>query len=177
MANLLTTARLILIVPVCWAILQPNLMPPWSLLLLLVLAVASDYFDGIVARHLGTASPRGQLFDHGTDCCFVSAALTSGAITGLIPWLLPPLVVIAFSQYVLDSHFLHRQKTLRMSTLGKWNGVLYFVPLFLLAAAQLPFSPEAIRLLEQTTTLLCGLLIISTIASIIDRVLAPSAWQ
>lgn len=207
MADLLTAFRLLLIIPVGGAILQPaltagvgvhlgpvafawleglsallaplGLTAPWALLGLLILAVVSDYYDGTVARRLSTASPRGQLFDHGTDCCFVTAGLVCGALIGTVPWLLPLLVAAAFSQYVLDSRFLHRQKSLRMSSLGKWNGIFYFVPLFLIAAARLPLpflsAPQQTMLsdlLQQATTVLCIGLIISTGASIVDRALA-----
>ena len=175
MADLLTASRLLLIAPVCWGILQPQLMPAWGLLLLLLLAVTSDFLDGMAARRYGTASPRGRLFDHATDCCFVTAGLACGAVTGLVPWPLPLLVAAAFAQYVLDSRLLHRRKTLRMSFLGRWNGILYFVPLFLLAAARLPVAPAFTRLLEQATVVLCMLLLISTAASIIDRALAAPA--
>jgi hypothetical protein len=42
---------------------------------------------------------------------------------------LPLLVAAAFEQYVIDSYWLHRERELRMSSLGRWNGILYFAPL------------------------------------------------
>ena len=196
MADFLTAFRLLLIVPVCWAILEPGLMPAWVLLLLLLLAVVSDYCDGILARRHGTASPGGQLFDHGSDCCFVTAGLACAAYSGAtgagptaaitatttdsagaVPWLLPVLIGMAFIQYVLDSRLLHRQKALRMSALGKWNGILYFVPLFLLAVARLPLPSALVDLLQEALGALCLLLIITTAASIIDRALASTTSE
>ena len=47
------------------------------------------------------------------------------------------LIVFAFSQYVADSYWLHRAKQLRMSFLGRWNGVLYFAPLLLIGVWEL----------------------------------------
>ena len=55
----------------------------------------------------------------------------------LVPEILPILITVAFSQYVLDSYFLYRQKNLRMSFLGRWNGVFYFGPLLLISFARL----------------------------------------
>ena len=48
---------------------------------------------------------------------------------GEFPALLPLLVVVAFAQYVIDSYWLHQERELRMSSLGRWNGILYFAPL------------------------------------------------
>ncbi len=173
MANILTAVRLLLIAPVAWSCAQPQFLPGWVLLSLILLAIATDYFDGKVARALGTASPRGQLFDHGTDFLFVTTSLFAMAYAGYINPFLPLLIVLAFSQYVLDSYFLYRQKQLRMSFLGRWNGILYFLPLLLLACARLPWPVQIGDQLLWTTTVLAQLLLLSTLASIADRALAP----
>lgn len=173
MANLLTSLRLLLIVPLVLMILREA--PGWLLLLTLAVAVLSDYFDGIVARARGTASAAGQLFDHGTDFLFVTAGMFTLASQGLLTLLLPVLVVLAFSQYVLDSRLLYRQKQLRMSFLGRWNGILYFVPLFLFAGARLPLPASLSEWLTGALNWLGWLLLLSTLASIADRAVAP--WR
>ena len=174
MANLLTALRLVLILPVAGAIANPALMPGWLLLLLLLVAIATDYFDGIVARTRGSVSSAGQLFDHGTDFLFVTSGLAAAAFAGLInPWL-PGLIVVAFSQYVLDSHYLYREKQLHMNFLGRWNGILYFAPLLLIALGRL-WGATLPGWLAAGTALLAWLLLISTLGSIIDRALAP--WR
>ncbi|MEQ1911182.1 MAG: CDP-alcohol phosphatidyltransferase family protein, partial [Vicinamibacterales bacterium] len=130
------------------------------------------YIDGIVARRTGTASPRGMLFDHTTDCLFVTSGLAGASVAGLVPTVLPVLIVVAFSQYVLDSYYLHRQRQLRMSYLGRWNGILYFAPLVMIAIAalHLPGLSETARVLVRPFAVL---LAVSTVASIIDRSVAP----
>ena len=173
MATALTTARLLLVVPVAGAIAQRDLFPPGVLLAMLGLAVATDYLDGRVARMTSTASPRGQLFDHGTDFVFVTAGLSGGAAAGLVTPVLPVLITVAFSQYVLDSYFFHRQKQLRMSMIGRWNGILYFVPLFLIAATRLRFAGDGAAVLVLATGALGYGLVVSTAVSIIDRAIAP----
>lgn len=172
MANLLTGLRLLLALPVGWAFADPGLMSPLVLLSLVLLAIASDYFDGIVARAGDAASVRGQLFDHATDCLFVTAGLAGLAIAGLITPLLPVLVLVAFLQYVLDSHYLFKQKQLRMSFLGRWNGILYFVPLMVFAAARLDFVAEHAVLVKGMGAVICYALILSTVASMVDRAMA-----
>jgi CDP-diacylglycerol--glycerol-3-phosphate 3-phosphatidyltransferase len=174
MANLLTSIRLLLILPVAGAMAQRDFLADWLLACFLILAIITDYYDGIVARAQGTASARGQVFDHSTDFLFVTSGLAGAAYAGLVPWGLPILIVLAFSQYVLDSHFLYHQKSLRMSFLGRWNGVFYFGPLLLIATARI--SPENFGLYPLIMTLASLLaygLIASTLLSIADRAIAP----
>jgi len=173
MANLLTAIRLLLVVPVALAIADAELFPSWLLLAFIIAAIASDYFDGKVARALKTASARGMLFDHGTDFVFVTSALFALSTIGLSSILLPILIVIAFSQYVFDSYYLFKQKQLRMSFLGRWNGVLYFVPIVLIASSRLPFLQPIQTALELLIVYVNYALAVSTLASIIDRAIAP----
>ncbi len=172
MANALTGLRLLAVIPAAWAFAHASSGPAWLLALLVVVAIGSDLADGRIARRLGTASPRGMLFDHTTDCLFVTSGLAGAAVAGLLPVALPILVPIAFSQYVLDSYFLHRQRQLRMSSLGRWNGIFYFAPLVMIAIAALglPLLSELARLLVYPCAVL---LAVSTVASIIDRAMAP----
>ena len=172
LAHCLTALRLLLALPIALAFAGPLRLSPSLLLLCLVGAIASDLLDGKVARRLGTASAAGQLFDHGTDCVFVSAGLAGAAYAGLInPWL-PPLVVLAFIQYVLDSRWLQRRKALRMSFIGRWNGVLYFVPLLLLALARQPWLDMVAAPLYLLAQGVAWALLVSTLVSIVDRALA-----
>jgi len=177
LADLLTGLRLALIAPMFWSLVSPAVAPDWLPALILVLAIASDYFDGVVARAQGTASARGQLFDHSSDFLFVTINLGALAYTGLISFLLPLLIIVAFSQYVLDSRFLHRMKSLRMSFLGRWNGIVYFGPLVLVGVGRLQVSGDFSALLFSLAVLLSQLLILSTLISIADRAVAPARSQ
>jgi phosphatidylglycerophosphate synthase len=173
MANLLTAIRLLLVIPVAMALANASLFSNWLLLVLIVIAIASDYFDGKVARAFKTASARGMLFDHGTDFIFVTTALFALSTIGLSSVLLPLLIVVAFSQYVLDSYFLFKQKQLRMSFLGRWNGIFYFVPIVLVAASRLPAFEQAQNNFNLMIVYSNYALTVSTLASIVDRAIAP----
>ena len=173
MANLLTAIRLLLVIPVAMAIANESLFTSWLLLALIVIAIASDYFDGKVARALKTASARGMLFDHGTDFIFVTIALFALSTIGLSSVLLPLLIVVAFSQYVLDSYFLFKQKQLRMSFLGRWNGIFYFVPIVLVATSRLPAFEQVQDNFNLIIVYSNYALTVSTLASIVDRAIAP----
>jgi len=173
MANFLTAIRLLLVIPVAMAIANESLFTSWLLLALIFIAIASDYFDGKVARALKTASARGMLFDHGTDFIFVTIALFALSIIGLSSILLPLLIVVAFLQYVLDSYFLFKQKQLRMSFLGRWNGIFYFVPIVLVAASRLPAFEQVQDNFNLIIVYSNYALTVSTLASIVDRAIAP----
>jgi phosphatidylglycerophosphate synthase len=172
MANLLTALRLLLVFPMAWSIVSAS-SPSYLLLIIVILAIATDHFDGKVARALGTASPRGMLFDHSTDFVFVTSSASALAYIGLISPLLPILITIAFSQYVLDSYFLFKQKQLRMSFLGRWNGVFYFGPVLIYGVAQTPLFTALTEIAVLLLQLLAYGLIASTLASIVDRAIAP----
>ena len=172
MAHLLTAVRLGLALPLAAAFARPDFLEAGLVAVLLAVALATDYADGIVARRRGTASPAGQLFDHGTDCLFVTAGLTGAALAGRVPLVLPVLIAVAFGQYVFDSYLVHRQKRLRMSTIGRWNGIGYFVPLVVLAAARLEAVPGLTAALMQAARLTAYALIVSTLVSLADRATA-----
>lgn len=173
MADLLTAIRLLLVIPVAMAIANTSLFANWLLMALIFIAIASDYFDGKVARALKTVSARGMLFDHGTDFIFVTAALFALSTIGLSSVLLPLLIIVAFSQYVLDSYFLFKQKQLRMSFLGRWNGIFYFAPIVLVAASRLSVFEQAQNNFNLIIVYSNYALTVSTLASIVDRAVAP----
>ena len=60
-----------------------------------------------------------------------------------------------------------------MSFLGKWNGVFYFAPLLVFTVARFELPSGFADVLLLIGSLLAYALTISTIASIIDRFLAP----
>ncbi|MEM9176194.1 MAG: CDP-alcohol phosphatidyltransferase family protein [Myxococcota bacterium] len=95
-------------------------------------AVATDVADGRLARARGESSNLGGLLDHATDASFVSLGLFALAQSGQVPLALPVLVIAAFLQYMLDSKSL-TGRALRASFVGRWNGILYFVPLGIVA--------------------------------------------
>jgi len=173
MANLLTAIRLLLVIPVAMAIVDSSLLANWFLLVLIIIAIATDYFDGKVARALKTASARGMLFDHGTDFIFVTVALFALSTIGLSSILLPLLIIVAFSQYVFDSYYLSKQKQLRMSFLGRWNGIFYFVPTVLVASSRLPVFEQTQAVFNLIIVYFNYALAVSTLASIVDRAIAP----
>ena len=72
-----------------------------AVLALFALAVVSDLLDGPLARARGSASPRGALFDHGSDALLVSSGCAALAWRGDITLWLAPAIALAFLQYAL----------------------------------------------------------------------------
>ncbi len=130
------------------------------------LAVTTDIADGIVARRYGEASALGRLIDHSTDAIFVSVGTAALACAGELPVLLPTLIAASFVHYALDARN-PRADGPRPSSLGRWNGIAYFVVLgvpIVRDTLGLPWpDPPFVNLLG-------WLLVVSTLVSIVDRV-------
>lgn len=81
--NVLSLFRLVL-VPV-FLILLVQGEDAWALLVLIV-ASATDFLDGFLARRLGQVSRLGQLLDPAADRLYIFAALIGLASRDLVPW-------------------------------------------------------------------------------------------
>jgi CDP-diacylglycerol--glycerol-3-phosphate 3-phosphatidyltransferase len=110
----------------------------WALGLCLVLAIASDLFDGVIARQLGIATPTLRRLDSVSDTIFyVGAAFAAwhlhpAAITGrLVP--LGVLAVLEIGRYLLDWARFRQEASYHMWSSKAW-GVVLFLGLFSLLA-------------------------------------------
>ncbi|WP_307806896.1 CDP-alcohol phosphatidyltransferase family protein [Naasia sp. SYSU D00057] len=89
--NILSFVRLAL-VPVFLVLLLDG--QDLAALIVLVVASATDYLDGYLARRLGQVSRLGQLLDPAADRLYIFAALLGLAARELVPWWLV-LVIVA----------------------------------------------------------------------------------
>lgn len=62
-------------------------------LAVLVLASATDFLDGMLARRLGQVTRLGQLLDPAADRLFIFATLIGLAVRGIVPWWLVAVIV------------------------------------------------------------------------------------
>lgn len=165
LSNGLTLLRLASVPFLCRAIV----LGQWRVAAVLFwFAVASDWLDGRLARARGEATRFGGLLDHASDACLVAAGLAVLALDGRITFWLPVLVVVAFGQYVLDSRWL-AGRPLRASSLGRWNGILYFVPIGIVVTREVVGSNQPS---DGLVMALAWGLVVSTVLSIADRALA-----
>lgn len=164
MANALTALRLLLGAPFTLFMVRGDARSAGFALAVWIVALATDFLDGPIARSRGTVSPTSGTFDHATDFLFVTSGLFAGASRGVFPWILPICITLAFGQYAIDSYWIHRQAGLRGSKLGRYNGMLYFIP---------PLLDILIRLgavfLEPVLEILVWFLVASTIVSMGQR--------
>ena len=119
-----------------------------------------------MARRAGSDSKFGGLFDHGTDAFFVTCALGVIATEEYLTPVLPILIPIAFTQYLLDSRK-NESQGLKASFLGKANGIAYSIPICLVVGAGLfdwlwPYMAAKI---------LAWVLVATTILSMLDRLI------
>ena len=166
MANALTAVRLLLVLPFAFYMAKGDERSAIFALIAWVGALITDFLDGPIARRQGTVTPWSGTFDHTTDFLFVTAGLFGGAVRGAIPWILPVLITAAFAQYVIDSYWVHRNSKLRGSKLGRYNGILYFVPPIMDILIRM-----GLRFLEPLLTILVWLLVLSTLVSMAQRLM------
>jgi phosphatidylglycerophosphate synthase len=117
----------------------------WAFAILAIVAAGSDFIDGRIARRLGVASGSGRWLDGIADVMFVMAALSCEAATGAIPFYIPILIALSFSQYALDSIVIGQRATGPIkSRLGHWGGIINYALVITLAIAPPPAFPGAI---------------------------------
>ena len=166
MANLVTAVRLLLVLPFAFFMARGDGRSAVFASLAMAAAIATDILDGPIARRRDAASTVGGTFDHTSDFLFVTCGLFAGALRGAFPWILPALITAAFGQYFIDSYWIHRQNALRRSQLGRYNGVLYFVPLCIDI-----FIRMGLHVLRPLLTLLVWMLVLSTLVSMGQRLM------
>src|ERR1700683_3773708 len=166
MANALTAVRLLLVFPFAFFMAQGDRRYAIFALLAWVLALITDFLDGPIARRRGTVTAWSGTFDHTTDFLFVTSGLFGGALRGAFPWILPILITAAFAQYFIDSYWVHRHTKLRGSKLGRYNGILAFVP----SCIEILFR-LGLRFLQPALTILVWLLVVSTLVSMGQRLM------
>ena len=166
MANALTALRLVLVIPFALFMGKGDVRSAAFALIVWVVALTTDLLDGPIARRRGTVTAWSGTFDHTTDFLFVTSGLFAGAVRGVFPWILPVLIVAAFSQYIIDSYWIHRQAKLRGSKLGRYNGMLYFVPTCMEIIIRL-----GARWLQPLLIILVWALVITTLVSMGQRLM------
>ena len=166
MANALTAVRLFLVLPFAFFMAKGDRRSAIFALVAWALALVTDFLDGPVARRRGTVTAFSGTFDHTTDFLFVTSGLYAGALRGAFPWILPILITLAFAQYVIDSSWVHRHAKLRGSKLGRYNGILYFVPSILDILIRM-----GLRFLLPLLSILVWLLVLTTLLSMGQRLM------
>jgi CDP-diacylglycerol---glycerol-3-phosphate 3-phosphatidyltransferase len=170
MANALTAVRLILVIPFGFFMTRGDERSAVFALIAWMLALTTDFLDGPIARRRDTVTALSGAFDHTSDFLFVVSGIFAGAFRGAFPWILPACITAAFAQYAIDSYWLHRQIKFRGSKLGRYNGMLYFVPSVMDILIRL-----GLAFLHPLLTILVWVLVLSTLVSMGQRLIFSSS--
>jgi hypothetical protein len=110
-----------------------------------IAAALSDFIDGRIARRLEVASGSGRWLDGIADVTFVLAAISCEAAAGAIPFYIPILIALSFSQYAIDSALLGQSTAGPVSSrLGHGGGIVNYALAITLAVAPPPAFPGTI---------------------------------
>ncbi len=133
--NVISFARLLGIPVFLWLILVPH--ADLAAFVLLVIAGASDWVDGYLARRLNQRSELGILLDPIADRLYIAATLLGLALRGIIPWWLVGILVARELMLValLPTLRRHGRVALPVTYVGKAAtfALLWGFPLLLLA--------------------------------------------
>lgn len=106
----------------------------WLPGMLFGVAAATDFVDGPLARRHGGGTRHGAVLDNVADIAFVLSASATGATLGLVPWLAPMAIALAFTSYAVASAGHGRPAR---SVAGHAAGVVNYVLAGLLAGSAL----------------------------------------
>lgn len=132
--NLLSLLRLLLVPVFLWLLLTNHLV--WALVVLAV-AGASDWLDGVIARKFNQITELGKVLDPAADRLYIFATLIGLTINGNIPLWLAVVIIARDVMLLLVYPMLasHGYGPLPVHFIGKAGtfALLYALPLLLMA--------------------------------------------
>jgi cardiolipin synthase (CMP-forming) len=121
-SNAFTLLRCILVIPIALLLLS-QASSVWIVLLLMAIAIATDWFDGYFARKFNQVTELGKILDPVADKIAVSVIATILTVQGRFPvWLFAAIIVrdlliLAGGIYVTQKYRL----VLQSNWMGKWT--------------------------------------------------------
>jgi cardiolipin synthase len=131
--NMITIARILAIIPIVWLIMQGDVVLRLIALIIYVIAAASDWLDGYLARAWNQYSPLGRMLDPIADKLLVGILIAVLAWDGSFSALdMIPACAILFREFFIPGlrEFLGNIKVvLPVSWLAKWKTTIQLVAL------------------------------------------------
>ncbi|QUH22723.1 CDP-alcohol phosphatidyltransferase family protein [Methanobacterium alkalithermotolerans] len=109
-----------------WAYLFLNGLYIYSIILF-IMAICTDFLDGYLARKLNLSSNKGAYLDVTADFIFISTCFLGMGIKGWYPLLLPLILLVMFSLFIMSSTL----KKLIYDPAGKFFGSFLMIVIFL----------------------------------------------
>ncbi|MHA1567791.1 MAG: CDP-diacylglycerol--glycerol-3-phosphate 3-phosphatidyltransferase [Alphaproteobacteria bacterium] len=148
--NTLTILRIFAVPAIVVLLLIDRDTARWAAFILFVLAAATDYLDGYLARTMSTQTALGRLLDPIADKILVGAVILMLAGVGTVSGLaLIPAVLILCREFVvagLREYMAEQGTTLHVIPLAKWKTMVQMVALAILIVGNA--GPPAIPLHE-----------------------------
>ena len=133
-ADTLSMVRLVAAAALPAAIVRGGATP----IALVMLAAATDFTDGRVARYARAPTRHGALLDNVADVAFVLGGTATAAVLGLLPWAVPAAIALSVGVYAIASARLSADAgapCLARSRSGHAAGVLNYLVVAVVAAA------------------------------------------
>jgi cardiolipin synthase len=131
--NLITIARILAIIPIVALVMNGDPTMRLLALIIYVVAAASDWLDGYLARAWDQFSPLGRMLDPIADKLLVGILIAALAWDGsLTAWDMVPACAILFREFFVSGlrEFLGNTKiVLPVSWLAKWKTTIQLVSL------------------------------------------------
>jgi len=131
--NIITIARILAIIPIVWLVMQDDTALRIIALVIYVIAAASDWLDGYLARAWNQYSPLGRMLDPIADKLLVGILIAALAWDGSLSALdMIPVCAILFREFFISGlrEFLGNTKVvLNVTWLAKWKTTLQLIAL------------------------------------------------
>jgi cardiolipin synthase (CMP-forming) len=161
--NLITFGRIIAVPVVCWLIIFDNIWLRGIALVLFIVAAASDWVDGYLARRWGQSSPLGKMLDPIADKLLVGALIVTLAWDrSFSAWdLIPAIAILLREIFVagLREYLGNASVSVPVTQLAKWKTTVQLVALgFIIFERMVP----AVGLVSDLLLWVAGLLTVWT---------------
>ena len=139
--NLITLARLLLLLPVCWLIVV-GAEGSWWPVVLLALWASTDWIDGVLARALDQSSRLGEVMDPVADRIGIIGVTLALAISGAVDWWILAVIAGIDVLTVAFAGKAARDGSIHVTWLGKWRtgAMLSAIVVILLGHTVLPWA-------------------------------------
>ena len=139
LANLITSARILLVPVFLWVLFQSDGRGSalrWLAVLVFVLSAATDGVDGAIARRRGEVTTLGKILDPIADKILIGGALVSLSILGELDWWITGVILVREVGITIYRFAVIRNRVIAASGGGKLKTVMQSIMVgFLLSPA------------------------------------------
>lgn len=167
LANLITSARILLVPVFLWVLFQADGRESalrWLAVLVFVLSAATDGVDGAIARRRGEVTTLGKILDPIADKILIGGALVSLSILGELDWWITGVILVREVGITIYRFAVIRNRVIAASGGGKLKTVMQSILVgFLLSPTNwMPFGLQpwverALIVVALVTTLSSGI--------------------